>query len=97
MRGKTSDELLFDAEIERTFHSRRRQAKLARLASEEDIASIHSEHQDTDSEHQETESDSETENMGENPPERLLGDYSGGNAPTGRLTIVNQPVNVPNF
>ena len=37
--------------------------------------------------------------MGENPPppERLLGDYGGANAPAGRLTIVNQSVNVPNF
>ncbi|XP_050889522.1 uncharacterized protein LOC127094786 [Lathyrus oleraceus] len=37
--------------------------------------------------------------MGENPPppERLLGDYGGANARTGRLTIVNQPVNVANF
>ena len=37
--------------------------------------------------------------MGENPPppERLLGDYGGANAPTGRLTIVSQPVNVVNF
>ena len=51
MRGKASAEILFDAEIERTFHARRRQAKLARMTSEEDIASIHSKHQDTDSEH----------------------------------------------
>lgn len=37
--------------------------------------------------------------MGENPPppERLLDDYGGANAPTGRLTLVNQPVNVDNF
>ncbi|XP_050890877.1 uncharacterized protein LOC127096336 [Lathyrus oleraceus] len=37
--------------------------------------------------------------MGENPPppKRLLGDYGGANAPTGRLTIVDQPVNVANF
>ncbi|XP_050918576.1 uncharacterized protein LOC127136012 [Lathyrus oleraceus] len=31
------------------------------------------------------------------PPERLLGDYGGANAPTDRLTIINQPVNVTNF
>lgn len=31
------------------------------------------------------------------PPERLLSDYGGANAPGGILTIVNQPVNVPNF
>ena len=37
--------------------------------------------------------------MGENPPppERLLGDYGGENAPIGRLTIVNQLVNVAKF
>ena len=35
--------------------------------------------------------------MGENPPERLLGDYGGRNVPAGRLTIVKHPVNVPNF
>src|SRR4051812_49465636 len=36
--------------------------------------------------------------MGEiSPPERLLGDYGARNTPGGRLTIVNQPVNVPNF
>lgn len=37
--------------------------------------------------------------MGENTPplERLLGDYGMTNAPGGRLTIMNQPVNVPNF
>ena len=29
--------------------------------------------------------------------ETLLGDYGGANAPLGRLTIVNQPVNVPSF
>ena len=31
------------------------------------------------------------------PPERLLGDYGGANSPTGRLTIVNQPVTIVNF
>ncbi|XP_050916622.1 uncharacterized protein LOC127131750 [Lathyrus oleraceus] len=31
------------------------------------------------------------------PPERLLDDYGGANASIGRLTIVNQPVNVDNF
>ncbi|XP_050916073.1 uncharacterized protein LOC127131182 [Lathyrus oleraceus] len=37
--------------------------------------------------------------MAENPPppERLLGDYGMANALGGRLTIVNQPMNVPNF
>ncbi|XP_050909358.1 uncharacterized protein LOC127123153 [Lathyrus oleraceus] len=31
------------------------------------------------------------------PVERLLGDYGGANAPPGRMTIVNQPVNVAHF
>src|SRR3954467_3162598 len=31
------------------------------------------------------------------PPERLLGDYGRDNAPLGRMTIVNQPVNVAHF
>ncbi|XP_058770905.1 uncharacterized protein LOC131644427 [Vicia villosa] len=31
------------------------------------------------------------------PVERLLGDYGGANAPTGRMTIVNQPVDVAHF
>ncbi|XP_050909268.1 uncharacterized protein LOC127123046 [Lathyrus oleraceus] len=31
------------------------------------------------------------------PPKRLLDDYGGANAPTGRLTIVDQLVNVANF
>ncbi|XP_050909052.1 uncharacterized protein LOC127122813 [Lathyrus oleraceus] len=31
------------------------------------------------------------------PAERLLGDYGGENAPPGRMTIVNQPVNVAHF
>ena len=101
MQGKTSSELLFDAEIKRTFHSRRRQAKLARLASEEDITSTNIEHLDTDlehhSEHQVTELDSETEIMGKSPSKRLLGDYGGMNAPSGRLTIVNHPMNVQSF
>src|ERR1051325_3158881 len=35
--------------------------------------------------------------MAEDSPERLLGDYGGANAPGGRLTIVNHPVNAPNF
>lgn len=37
--------------------------------------------------------------MGDNPtqPERLLGDNGMANASGGKLTIVNQPVNVPNF
>lgn len=37
--------------------------------------------------------------MAENPPppKRLLGDYGMINAHDDRLTIVNQPVNVPNL
>ncbi|XP_058768708.1 uncharacterized protein LOC131642482 [Vicia villosa] len=31
------------------------------------------------------------------PVERLLGDYGGANAPAGRMTIVNQPVDVAHF
>ncbi|XP_058741312.1 uncharacterized protein LOC131613680 [Vicia villosa] len=31
------------------------------------------------------------------PIERLLGDYGGANAPAGRMTIVNQPVDVAHF
>src|ERR1051325_6412151 len=84
MRGQTSAEYLFDAEIERTLRARRRGAKQARLAKEEDRNSTHS--------------GSESEDEPMNPPqERLLGDYGGTNAPGGRMTIVNQPVNVPNF
>ena len=44
-----------------------------------------------------SDSESEEEIMAEDPPERLLGDYGGENAPGDRLTIVNHPVNVPNF
>lgn len=37
--------------------------------------------------------------MAENQPasERLLGDYGSANAPGGKMTIINQLVNVPNF
>src|SRR3954466_795002 len=87
MRGKASAKFLFDAEIERTLHARRRQARQEKLESEEEVVTVHSG------------SESEEEVMGENPPppERLLGDYGVANTPGGRLTIVNQPVNVPNF
>ena len=86
MRGKASANFDFDAEPERTLHARRRKARQAILAEPEI------------SEHSDTESDREIDNqdMGE-PQERLLGDYGGANTPTGRLTIVNQPVNVANF
>ena len=42
MRGQASAEYLFDAEIERTLHARRRGAKQARLVEEEDRNSTHS-------------------------------------------------------
>src|SRR3954462_12505331 len=89
MRGKASAEFLFDVEIERTLHARRRQARQENLESEEEIISVHSG----------SDSESEGEVMGENPPapERLLGDYGATNTPGGRLTIVNQPVNAANF
>jgi hypothetical protein len=86
MRGEPSTEFLFDAEIERTLHRRRREQ---RVDSTEESTSDHSEVK---------------EPMVEvppipppPPPERLLGGYGGANAPGGRLTIVNQPVNVTNF
>src|ERR1051325_65072 len=84
MRGKSSADYLFDAEIKRTCHARRRKAKRAILAEEEDTNFVHSG------------SESEAETM-DPQQERLLEDYGGKNAPGGRLTIVNQPVNVPNF
>ncbi|XP_050898002.1 uncharacterized protein LOC127104905 [Lathyrus oleraceus] len=59
----------------------------------EGTVSIHSEHSDSEN------SDTESETMAASPPpvERLLGDYGGANAPLGRMTIVNQPVNVAHF
>ncbi|XP_050920163.1 uncharacterized protein LOC127137785 [Lathyrus oleraceus] len=59
----------------------------------EGTVSIHSEH--SDSENSDTES--ETMAVAPSPVERLLGDYGGANAPFGRMTIVNQPVNVAHF
>lgn len=60
------------------------------MDSKEQVSSYHSE--------------SEEEPMADNPPippppppERLLGDYGGANALCGRLTIVNQPINVTNL
>src|SRR3954469_4888449 len=88
MRGKASAEFLFDAEIERTLHARRRQALQAKLESEEEVITVYSG----------SDTESGEEIMGEvPPPERLLGDYGARNTPGGRITIVNQPVNVPNF
>src|SRR3954468_14505041 len=99
MRGKASAELLFDAEPERLFRARRREAKQRELeAKEEPLLVSDSETEKTHSIHSEH-SDSEPETMAEDPPpvERLLGDYGGANAPLGRMTIVNQPVNVAHF
>src|SRR3954463_8609568 len=96
MRGKASAKFIFDAEPERSLRARLRKAKQERLealeenledseSDNEEILSIHSEH-----------SDSEAETMAD-PVERLLGDYGGANAPAGRMTIVNQPLDVAHF
>ena len=62
MRGKASAEFPFDTEIERTFHSRRRQARLAKLSSEEELISVHSDSESKHrSEHKETDSKSKFE------------------------------------
>jgi hypothetical protein len=101
MRGKASAEFLFDAEPERLLRARRRKARLELSESspivfeseKEEAISVHSEDSEVVSEPM-------AEPQGEAPPppaERLLGDYGGANAPTGRLTIVNQPVNVDHF
>ena len=86
MPGKHSSEFSFDAETERTFHTRPREARLVRHESEGS-----SDHSSSEYEKKET--------MAEDPPppERFLGEYKGENALAGRLTIVNQPVNVANF
>jgi hypothetical protein len=96
MRGKASAEFLFDGEPERLLRARHRKTRLelseaTPIISEsekEEVVSIHSE-----------DSDIVSETMAEAPPpvERLLGDYGGANAPTKRLTIVNQLVNVDYF
>jgi hypothetical protein len=96
MRGKASAEFLFNAEPERLLRARCRTARLelseaTLIVSEsekEEVVSIHSEDSDTVS-----------ETMAEAPPpvETLLDDYGGANALTGRLTIVNHPVNVDHF
>ncbi|XP_050895417.1 uncharacterized protein LOC127102037 [Lathyrus oleraceus] len=51
-------------------------------SEKEEVVSVHSE-----------DSEAVSEPMAEAPPptERLLGDYGGANAPTGRVTVVNQP------
>ena len=78
MWGKPSAEFVFDAEIERTFHVRRRQARLARLTSDEEH-SVHTKSESKEegsSDHLGSESEKE-EIMVEDPPERLLVDYGG--------------------
>ncbi|XP_050896110.1 uncharacterized protein LOC127102824 [Lathyrus oleraceus] len=83
------------AELKILLRARRRKARLelsesAPIVSEsekEEAISVHSEDSEVVSEPM-------TEPQGEAPPppaERLFGDYGGANAPTGRLTIVNQP------
>src|SRR3954466_12337205 len=99
MRGKASAELLFDAEPERTLRARLREVKRKSLASKEG-SPIVSESEDGEglfitSEH--SESESEPMEADPPPPERVLGDYGRDNAPLGRMTIVNQPVNVAHF
>lgn len=91
MWGKASADFPSDTEIERTLQARLKQARLARLESDEEQLSTHS---GLDSGFER-----EIETMVDvpPPPKRLLGDYGGANAPTRRLTIVNQPVNVANF
>lgn len=86
MRGEPLA-ISFYAEIERTLGDRLRKSRLRKLE----------EHGENNSNHSNTEPEKEEEVMTKNPPERLLDDYGRTNPPRGRLTIVNQPVNVPNF
>src|SRR3954468_23698324 len=99
MRGKTSAELLFDAEPERLLRARLREVKRKRLASKEDSPVVSESEDEEVISIQSEQSDSEPETMAADPPppERLLGDYGRDNAPLGRMTIVNQPVNVAHF
>src|SRR3954471_22682384 len=99
MRGKASAELLFDAEPERLLRARLREVKRKRLASKEE-SPIVSESEDEERisiSSEQSESEPETMAADPPPPERLLGDYGRNNAPLGRMTIVNQPVNVAHF
>src|SRR3954463_984888 len=99
MRGKASAELFFDAEPERLLRARLREVKRKRLASKEDSPVVSKSEDEEVISIQSKQSDSEPETMAANPPppERLLGDYGRDNAPQGRMTIVNQPVNVAHF
>lgn len=89
MWGEPSTDFTFGAEPEITLHTWLRKARQARLEVQEEVNSDHSD----------TESDREVETptIAENQEEKLLGDYGRANFPNSRLTIVNQPVNVPNF
>ena len=96
MRGKASANFSFDADPERTLRARLRQAKREKLElaekAEEEVVSVHSENSDS-----EAEITPEVMAAEPPPPERLLGDYGGTNTAGGRMTIVNQPVNVEQF
>src|SRR3954468_8201764 len=96
MRGKASAEFIFDAEPERSLRARLRKAKQERMEALENILTAsESDNEETLFIHSEN-SDSEAETMAA-PVERLLGDYGGANAPTGRMIIVNQPVDFAHF
>jgi hypothetical protein len=96
MRGKASADFSFDADPERTLRARLRQAKREKLEiaekAEKEVVAVHSENSDS-----EAETTPEVMAAEPPPPERLLGDYGGNNTPGGRMTIVNQPVNVEQF
>ncbi|XP_058783531.1 uncharacterized protein LOC131658229 [Vicia villosa] len=81
---------------ERSLRARLRKARQERLEAIEEILIVsESDNEDNFSFHSEH-SDLEAEPMAA-PVERLLGDYGGANAPAGRMTIVNQPVDVAHF
>src|SRR3954468_12759991 len=99
MRGKASAEFLFNAEPERLLRARLREVKRKRMASKEDSPVVSESEDEERNSIPPEQSDSEPETMAADPPppERLLGDYGRANAPLGRMTIVNQPVNVAHF
>ncbi|XP_058756799.1 uncharacterized protein LOC131630022 [Vicia villosa] len=103
MREKASADFPFDAEPERTLHTRPRQAKRGRLAAyegEQIIRDKEEEEVSVNSEYSASDTETIPETMAADPPppvERLLGDYEGNNLPAGRMTIVNQPVNAAQF
>src|SRR3954465_5089823 len=99
MRGKASAELLFDAEPERLLRARLREIKRKRLASKEESPIVSESEDEERISISSEQSESEPETMAADPPpaERLLGDYGRANALLGRMTIVNQPVNVAHF